>query len=140
MNHFLINEYDSNGKSKDKQISREEAGHIESVNLIKKKILKKILTKCKELVSSIRYSELTRLLKQKQESFNLNYPIKLVKAVPTRWNSTYDMLDSILVKKDELLLVVKILLSNKIYITEVEFVFLSELYNLLKPLKDLMNF
>ena len=57
--------------------------------------LNAIILKCRKLVSKFRYSiKLTELLKKKQELLGMK-KLALVQEVPTRWSSTYNMLDSI---------------------------------------------
>ncbi|CAF0984893.1 unnamed protein product [Brachionus calyciflorus] len=54
---FYIRDYDKNGKSKDKEITKDEAERIEFLNKIKENVLKVPLNKCKKLVLTIRHSE-----------------------------------------------------------------------------------
>ena len=53
-----------------------------------------LLTKARKVVSSFRRSPLAlNVLKKKQELLLPNKQYKLINDCPTRWNSSYDMLD-----------------------------------------------
>ncbi len=66
--------------------------------------LEPIIAKCRKLVGKFKHSEgLCRKLKAKQERLSLEFRLKLVQDVSTRWNSTFDMLESILINKAPLI-------------------------------------
>ncbi|CAF1106996.1 unnamed protein product [Brachionus calyciflorus] len=143
---FFIREYDKLGKCKDTEISEQEAQRIENLNFIRSEILKKLTSKCKRLVGLFRHSEQnTRIFRDKQDFLikqkHLNYRTKLVQDVPTRWNSTYDMLESILANKYVLtsLSCENSSIKNEM-LSEFEFKQVDELCKILEPLKDLTEF
>jgi hypothetical protein len=77
--------------------------------------------------------------KQKQNEFALDRKIKLVQSVPTRWNSIFDMIESIIINKDVLisLSLERDNTSMKKYVpSENEFTILNDLCLLLQPLKE----
>ena len=81
-----------------------------------------------------------RRLREKQQEYHYEVKIKLVQDVSTRWNSTLDMIDSILSNKDALLSMA-LNVENKtikpFVPDENEFSVLDDLSNLLEPLKEL---
>ena len=84
-------------------LTREQENHVNDLNNIKTNVVQPVISKCKKLVGKFKHSEsLNRLLKQYQNEHKLEFKIKLVQDVPTRWNSSFDMLDSILVNKSAL--------------------------------------
>ena len=92
---------------------------------------------CRRLVGSFRHSEvLTRKLKQ----IDLKYDskTKLVQEVPTRWNSTFCMIDSLLVSKDALsTLSYSDTTVKRLILIHDDFNLLDKLSNLLFPLYEL---
>ena len=76
----------------------------------------------------------------KNENLSQERCIKLVQDVPTRWNSTYDMLDSVIVNKRALEVMVDddetSAIGSKMP-SEHEFILLEGLCQILRPLKDL---
>lgn len=104
--------------------------------------IKNLVSKCKKIVSSFRHSYLlTESLKEKQKLLNFKNKTKLVQDVPTRWNSTYDMLNSIRKNKTALELIVQESGENSIlktnYPTQHDFIIIDELLSMLQPLKEL---
>jgi hypothetical protein len=62
-----------------------------------------LIQKCRKFVGAFRHSEpLNKFLKETQERLNTEFQTKLVQDVSTRWNSTYDLLDSLLINQDAL--------------------------------------
>lgn len=95
-------------------IDETKVEEIEALNDIKESV-ESIIKKCKHLVGSFNSSEqLNRRLKEKQIELNVGHSRKLVQDVITRWNSTHDMLKSILDNKQPLrALQVYHILNNK---------------------------
>ena len=100
-----------------------------------------LLSKSKKLVGSFKHSsQLQNKLKDAQNKLKYSSKIKLVQDVPTRWNSSHDMLESICINADALKLLnldpeIKSIKSN--VPNEADFIVLNELCILLQPLKDL---
>ena len=87
--------------------------------------------------------ERERKLKEKQIQLAFEVKIKLVQHVPTRWNSIYDMLESILLNKDALTLLSLEVVGNTFKTNmpkEDEFEVIKDFYKLLQPMKDLTKF
>lgn len=141
---YVVRDFDENGNSRHILLSVGEKNKIESLNSIKNNILIPLINKCKKLVGSFKHSEgLSRRFKLKQESFAQEKKTKLVQDVPTRWNSTLDMIESIILNE----VVLKSMClenENEIIVpnvpSEEEFKFLFEFYKLLKPMKELTVF
>ena len=92
-----------NGDFRKTFVDETRKNKIKNLNEIKTN-LNAILTKCKHLVGSFRHSEgLLRRLREKQIEYHYEVKIKLVQDVATRWNSTLDMIDSIISNRDALL-------------------------------------
>ena len=116
----------------------------EGINELKYRAISQIselVKKCRSFVGSFRHSEiLVRRLKKKQNQLEDVCKFKLVQDVPTGWNSTFDMIDSILSNKDALSSMMVETMCKQIkknFPTEQEFCILNELCDLLQPLKDL---
>ncbi|CAF1070595.1 unnamed protein product [Brachionus calyciflorus] len=112
--------YDMNadGVFKDVVLNDEMFVNIDALNLIKTDFLNPLMSKCRSR-------------------------IKLVQEIPTRWSSSYDMLNSILVNKNALISIsvdreFESVKANML--SEYEFCFLDEFCTLLQPLKDLTEF
>ena len=106
------------------------------------KFVKDLLSKCKKFVSAFRHSYLlTEALKNKQITMNWQCKTKLVQDVPTRWNSTYDMLQSLIKNQVPLDSIVQEASTNSSiksnYPSNQEFLYIDALLKLLKPLKEL---
>lgn len=139
--YLVVRSFDSKGNSKDIIIDEIEKSRIEEQNLIKENYLNPLIGRCKKLVGSFSHSEgLNRRLKVKQDELGLERKVKLVQEVSTRWNSTLDMLDSILTNEDPLKCMsvesVNNCIANNVP-NEIEFDFIYGFYKLLKPLKEL---
>lgn len=103
-----------------------------------------IIAKCRKLVGKFKHSEgLCRKLKAKQERLGLEFKLKLVQDVSTRWNSTFDMLETILINKAPL---VSIALEPENaphdieMLCDQEFSIIKDLCTILEPLKELTEF
>jgi hypothetical protein len=135
---YTVLEQNSNGDFRKIEINNPSKAEIEHLNSLKE-IINDLLVKCKHLVGSFRHSEgLLRRLREKQQEYHYEVKIKLVQDVTTRWNSTLDMVDSILSNKDALMSMA-LNLENKtikqFVPDETEFSILEDLSNLLEPLK-----
>ena len=120
------------------QFQKEE---IVKMNRIKKTI-NNLISRCRHLVGSFKHGDqLNVKLQETQKTLNYETCNKLVQDVTHRWNSQYDMLDSICVNKDALKsmsLLPNISKSIENFVPEdSEFKTIDELCDLLKPLKDL---
>ncbi|XP_053686263.1 zinc finger BED domain-containing protein 4 [Sabethes cyaneus] len=62
--------------------------------------------------------------------------LKLVQEVPTRWNSTYDMLERLLKTKDALISAIALLGSSEIVIDAADWVTMEHAVKVLKPFYD----
>lgn len=138
-NKFFIYDYNEDGDLRKKEISSTEKLSIKFTNEVKSKVLN-ILKKCKSLVGSFKHSEkLTRQLRETQKKLKYSVSIKLVQDVSTRWGSTHDLINSILVNKSALL-AMSLLPENQLVAlnlpNETEFQLLSELCDILEPLKE----
>lgn len=102
-----------------------------------------IITKCKKIVGAFKHSEiLNAKLRKTQCELNLEKKIKLKQDVVTRWNSTFDMLESIILNKEALITLCKdsckSLKSIKInMLDEGELKVIESLCDLLSPIKSL---
>ena len=138
--NYFIYEYNVDGDLRKIEITSERKKCIEILNAIKVQI-NETLTKCKHLVGSFRHSDgLLRRLKEKQRQLDYDVKIKLVQNVSTRWNSTLDMVDSILTNKDAICSMALDPINSciKDYVPlETEFSLLDELSILLQPLQEL---
>jgi hypothetical protein len=103
--------------------------------------LEKLVSRCRHLVGSFKHSEeLRRELSKTQAHLLYTTRIQLVQDIAIRWNSTYDMLDSICVNQGALTMLnmdPKYNSKIELYVpTSDEFEFIDEFCNLLEPLKD----
>ena len=97
--------------------------------------------KAKKMVGHFRHSNIAwEALKANQE--NLNMPVlKLIQSVPTRWNSTFDMLERLVKNRrpvESVLAdrsVTKAKIAQNLEITEREWHFIENFVNVLKPLQ-----
>lgn len=137
---YSIKKFNNDGELKTIGISSEEKRRIEKLNDVKGQFAK-MISKCRRLVGSFRHSEAMQIkLKEKQNFLKYQNKTKLVQDINTRWNSTFDMLDSVLKNKDAIKLLA-LEPENKAIKdsvpTDVEFDMLNELCDLLFPLKNL---
>ena len=95
---------------------------------------------CRKLVGSFKHAEdFQRRLKEKQSDLNYESRIKLIQDILIRWNSKYDMIESILSNKDLLSMSYE-QVNNKIRHNipdGAEWDILNEFCDLLAPLKEL---
>ena len=135
---YSIFDLNEDGDRRKLIISSEEKAQIELTNSCKE-TTNQVISRGRKLVGAFRHSEvLTRQLKSKQIELKYESRTKLVQEVPTRWNSTFCMIDSILVNRDAL---VSLSISEKavakLILQHDDFNFLDELSNVLLPLYDL---
>jgi hypothetical protein len=98
------------------------------------------LSNCKRLVGKFKHTEdLQKTLHGKQLSLNQQYKLKLVQDISIRWNSTYDLVYSILVNKDPLLSM-KIDNVSLPVLTDGEFSLAEDFCIMLNNLKELTVF
>ena len=137
---IFVKTFNAEGKFSQMEISKTEATIIEDSNNIKL-ILGDLISKCRHLVGSFRHSgNLKNKLQEQQILLNYETKKRLVQDVATRWNSLYDMLDSICINKSALIAMQYMPTCSIIseYIpTNSEFFLIDELCNLLKPMKEL---
>jgi hypothetical protein len=141
-NQLYIMSFNCEGELSKKTINSTEKKQIEIINVVKEKI-NSLIEKCRHLVGSFRHSEvLKRKLKQKQIDLRYENKVALVQDISTRWNTTYDLLDSI---SCNLRALKALKLENDCSIiqsyvpSDKEFDLIDELCNLLLPLKELTN-
>ena len=137
---FSIFEYNNQGELRKRVINGDEKIKIEQINEIKENT-SNLLTKCRHLVGTFKHSEpLTRRFKEKQTQLDSESKTYLVQDVPTRWNSTLDMLSSILVNRDVLFSMSFETVNNIIKThlpKDFELLIIGEIIKLLEPLKEL---
>ena len=137
---FFIFDYNDEDELRKIEINDETKIEIEETNNVKES-LNLIISKCKRLVSSFSHSEaLVRKFKEKQNFLKLTRKIKLIQSVPTRWNSIYDMIESIVINRDVLSsmsLEPEHFCIKKHVPTDNEFNILDDLCLLLHPLKEI---
>ena len=140
---YAVKKFDELGKLKLFEIQKKEASAILKENRIRAEI-KKTLASCRHVVGSFKHSSsLQNDLKNEQMRLNYKHQTRLIQDVATRWNSTYDMLDSLCSNKHALLSlsqkkINKTLANLADYLpSEEEFAMLNELCNLLQHLKEL---
>ena len=86
------------------EIDLDELDQVLQINLIVEDI-NKLLAKCRHLVGSFKHSgQLKKLLYSHQTELQYETKIKLVQDISIRWNSTYDMCDSICINQDALII------------------------------------
>ncbi len=111
-------------------------------------IISSLVAKVRRFVTSFRHSSfLQKQLKDKQLAVNSQFRIKLVQDVCTRWNSVYDMIHALNLNKSALESLINdrnLQRQNKTIETitrnfpsQSEFMIISDLLNLLRPLKEL---
>ncbi|CAF1130762.1 unnamed protein product, partial [Brachionus calyciflorus] len=137
---YYIKDFDDDGVLRQKEITYEEAKILESVNIFKKD-LNEIISKVRKLVGSFKHSYLlTKNLREKQEIMNYETKIKLIQEVPTRWNSTFDMIESVVLNKDAILSMsyesFNSVIKDKVP-SHVEFTIIEEYCLLFEKIKDL---
>ncbi|CAF1078285.1 unnamed protein product [Brachionus calyciflorus] len=127
----FIRDVDKDGCSRDLMIDEITQNQITSINAIKNELLNPLMSKCRRLVGSFKHSDsLTRILKEKQTSLESPNKTKLIQDVSTRWNTSYDMMYSILINKNAL---VSMSLDRENSVirqnmpTEIEFIILQDL-------------
>ena len=137
---FILVCYKIKGKLALTPIHANQKVEIEKVNQSKVSIAN-VIKKCKNVVSSFKHSEdLTSVLRGNQKKMNYKYKTKLVQDCPTRWSSTYDMLDAICNNKAALNLIFQAEnspIDSKNVLTNDEFDLIDEICNLLVPLKEI---
>jgi hypothetical protein len=106
------------------------------------KSLEKIITKCRSIVGTFRHSaKLTDGLKRTQLEMGFK-PLKLVQDVKTRWNTTVDLLASVVTNHAPIASLAvdpSNLNLKKNLPDELEVSIIYDLIHLLEPLKDLTN-
>ncbi len=122
-------------------------GVIERVG-VSDNVIQSLIAKVRRFVTSFRHScFLQKALKEKELAVNSRFRIKLIQDVCTRWNSIFDMLNSIILNKSALKSLINdrdLQRQNKTVETisrnfprQNEFNINSDLLNLFRPLKEL---
>ena len=116
---------------------------VKKCNEIKDDV-EKILSKCRKIVGLFHHSSILHdELKITQNELKYETKIKLIQEVPTRWNTTFAMLDSIITNKDALVLI-SLKPENKtlknLILNEDEFIFIDQICDILEPLSSLTDF
>ena len=97
---FKIKNYNKDGLIRETiNIDQTQRDETFKMNLIKKDI-NDLISRCRHLVGSFKHGDqLNVKLKETQKTLNYETCNKLVQDVNHRWNSQYDMLDSICINK-----------------------------------------
>ena len=134
----FIKDYNEDDELRDREISPVELERIEEMNGVKE-VVGSLIKKCRHLVASFNSSDrLARRLKEVQEEHELETKTKLIQDVPTRWNSTFDMLKSISINQgplNSLKYSQGTELIREYIPTHMEFDTISDLCDLLEPVK-----
>ncbi|XP_004206092.2 zinc finger BED domain-containing protein 4 [Hydra vulgaris] len=135
---YQVKDYDGNGKLINREITESEVKEIEKINEGKLEIAK-VISSCTHIVGSFKHSEmLQKKLKEVQETLRYETKIKLVQDIAIRWNSQFDMIESILTNKTALDMISIEFQNIKDYLpTATEFKVLEDLCDLLHPIKEL---
>ena len=132
--------FDDQGNLRQKQIDENTKMMIENSNSIKEN-LNQIISKCKHLVGSFKHSDsLNSKLLETQNALGYEIKIKLIQDVVTRWNSTFKMLESIIINEDALksMAMLPECKCIKDYVpNSEEFDLIKEICKILVPLNDL---
>nr|XP_047132437.1 zinc finger BED domain-containing protein 4-like [Hydra vulgaris] len=135
---YQVKDYDGNGKLINREITESEVKEIEKINEGKLENAK-VISSCRHIVGSFKHSEmLQKKLKEVQETLRYETKIKLVQDIAIRWNSQFDMIESILTNKTALDMISIEFQNIKDYLpTATEFKVLEDLCDLLHPIKEL---
>ena len=138
-NLSYIRDIDDEGKNKDILLNEAEATRVEITNKSKETVIIPLIARCRNVVAKFRHSDpLFRRFQNLQEELDFDQRVRLSQDIPMRWNSTYDMLESLIINQPILLRMSDEdethLLALKIPTFD-EFEFLKELCDLLLPLK-----
>lgn len=141
-NQMYIMAFNDEGDLVKTSIDYNKKKAIDIKNIHKTKI-NFLIEKCRHLVGSFKHSShLKRKLKEKQDQLKYESKIKLIQDINIRWNSTYDLLDSISCNMralQALKLENDCLVIHSYVPSEKEFEMIDEICNLLLPLKELTN-
>ncbi|CAF1012823.1 unnamed protein product [Brachionus calyciflorus] len=97
---YYVRDFNENGEIRKVEISNQILEEIEQLNEMKNEI-NRILGKCEKLVGFFKFSEfLSRRLKEKQEALNFSTRIKLLQDCATRWKSSQNMVESIIINRE----------------------------------------
>ena len=138
-----IKKCDVNGDCKLVVIDRAELECVMNTNSIIND-LNNLLIKCRHLVGSFKHSDqLKQALLETQTGLNYQSKTRLVQDIAIRWNSTFDMCNSMCTNEDAL----KTMEMNPSFSKSIqgyvpsneEFFDLNSLCNLLQPLKELTS-
>ncbi|XP_065678492.1 E3 SUMO-protein ligase ZBED1-like [Hydra vulgaris] len=138
LKRYQVKDYDGNGKLINREITESEVKEIEKINEGKLEIAK-VISSCRHIVGSFKHLEmLQKKLKEVQETLRYETKIKLVQDIAIRWNSQFDMIESILTNKTALDMISIEFQNIKDYLpTATEFKVLEDLCDLLHPIKEL---
>nr|XP_047144767.1 zinc finger BED domain-containing protein 4-like [Hydra vulgaris] len=115
---YQVKDYDGNGKLINREITESEVKEIEKINEAFRDVTKEV-----------------------QETLRYETKIKLVQDIAIRWNSQFDMIESILTNKTALDMISIEFQNIKDYLpTATEFKVLEDLCDLLHPIKELTKF
>jgi hypothetical protein len=140
---FSVKQFDDDGNLKLTTITADEKSKIEDDNKIKTEF-NLLLAQCRHLVGSFRHDEkLRNKLNDIQNSLNYSTKKQLIQDVKTRWNSTYEMLDTISMNKTALNELRKISLLNKnikdFVPNDDQYELIDEFCDLLEPIKNITD-